>query len=212
MSAGLWCSAMVIAFLLDRPVAQILRESGIAGHVKGTFVAELLKVPGDFWFTAVVAVLLCIFHPWRWRAGGLVFLAAIVSGVNSIIKWSAGRMRPFKIKGRPDELLPFEFEPFIGGLRGMFNVSNVCFPSGHAALAFASAQMLAMLIPRWRWAFYCIAGVVGAERIAENAHWVSDVAAAALLGVVGAKIVWWSCERIDAALRDEPATVPAETL
>jgi membrane-associated phospholipid phosphatase len=45
--------------------------------------------------------------------------------------------------------------------------------------------------------------MVGAERIAENAHWTSDVVAAALLGVFGAKLVWWTCDRIANALREE---------
>ena len=207
-ATALWTIALIVAFLLDRPVAQALRDSGIAARFKGTLLAEILKVPGDFWFTAVAALLLTIFHPWHWRAGGLVCLAALVSGMNSIIKWTAGRLRPFKAKGHPDELFPFQFDPFIGGISGLFNVGNVCFPSGHAALAFATAQMLAMLIPRWRWLFYAGASLVGLERVLENAHWVSDVVAAALLGVVGAKIVWWLCELVVQQLRADADAPP----
>jgi membrane-associated phospholipid phosphatase len=193
----LWLGVLALAFSMDRPVAQGLRASGLPEQFKGSLLAEFIKIPGDFWFTATVGALLWIFHPRGWRAAVLVCLAALVSGINSILKWTTGRMRPFKVTGRPDELLPFEFQPFIGGIQGMWSARNVCFPSGHAALAFATAQMLAMLLPRWRWWFYAIAGLVGLERILENAHYTSDVVAAAILGIYGAKFVWWVCNVLD---------------
>ncbi len=169
-----------------------------------------MKTPGHFWFTITLAIIVSIFHAWGWRGGALVCLAAIVSGVNGLMKWMAGRARPFKVPGRPDELLPLDFHPFIGGFTGLWTTKNLCFPSGHAALAFATAQMLAMLLPRWRRAIYAGAAMVGIERVLENAHYVSDVVAAALLGIYGARLVWWICERLTAAVEGKPVGVTHE--
>ena len=65
----------------------------------------------------------------------------------------------------------------------MFVQENLAFPSGDAALAVATAAVLSYLIPRWRVAWWFMAVVVAAQRVAENAHHVSDVLAAAALGV-----------------------------
>ena len=109
-----------------------------------------LKAPGEFWFTIVVAVLVGLVHPLQWQAGAFVLLGTIVSGINGLIKWMAGRTRPFHlwIEHACARLAPFELSPFRGGLPGLFVSKNLCFPSGHAALAFATAEALAMLYPR----------------------------------------------------------------
>ena len=73
-------------------------------------------------------------------------------------------------------------------------MGNLSFPSGHAACAFATATALSILLPRWRGAFYAVAVLVAAERVLENGHWLSDVVAAAALGVGSVYVVrrlWW---------------------
>ena len=62
-------------------------------------------------------------------------------------------------------------------------------PSGHTAMAFALATSLADDIDR-PWAtvgLYTAAGAVGWSRINDNRHWLSDVAAGAVVGIVSAK-------------------------
>ncbi len=183
---------------LDRRVATWVQSSGLDRwmHAHKT-LSEILKSPGSFYFTAVVAVVVAILHPWKWKAGGFLLLATIVSGVNGLIKWLVGRTRPFKFarydaSGEPAPA-PFSLSPLRGGVHGLFNGANLCFPSGHAALAFATAAAVAMLWPKspWRWLAYAIACVVAAERIAENAHWLSDTVAAAALGVGGVYLIHW---------------------
>ncbi len=192
---SLWLLALAVALLLDRPVAQYLHDTTFAVRFKSSILPPILKAPGEFWFTAAVAVALLRFHPWRWKASALVILAACISGINGLIKWCAGRVRPFKVPDRATDLLPFHLTPFAGGFTGLFTTKNQCFPSGHAALAFATAAMLASLLPRWRIPFYLIAGFTGLERILENAHYVSDVVFAALLGAAGAKLIWLTLTR-----------------
>jgi membrane-associated phospholipid phosphatase len=112
----------------------------------------------------------------------LIALAGLISGINGLIKWVVGRHRPITA------IHPFDLDPFAGGIRGLWTEKNLCFPSGHACLAFAAAAALAMCLPRWRLLIFLIAAMTGVERIIENAHYVSDVVAAALLGVASARV------------------------
>jgi membrane-associated phospholipid phosphatase len=82
------------------------------------------------------------------------------------------------------------FKPFHQGWAGLAEHARFSFPSAQALLAFTTATALAILIPRWRWAFYGGATLVALERLAENAHWLSDCVGAAGLGVVGVRLLW----------------------
>jgi membrane-associated phospholipid phosphatase len=191
-----WLGAIAIAAAFDRPIAIWLRDSGIAEWMRShKILAEILKAPGDYYFTLALAIVVAIVHELRWRAGGFVLLATMVSGLNGLTKWIVGRTRPFKLDvydrfGEP-LAAPFTLAPFRGGWHGMFVGRNLCFPSGHAALAFATAAALAILWPKspWRWLGYGIACLVAAERVAENAHWFSDAVGAAALGVGGVYLI-----------------------
>jgi membrane-associated phospholipid phosphatase len=186
--------ALVAAAMFDGAVADFARTSGAEGFLethKG--LQKTLKAPGEFGFTIAIAIAVAFLHPLKWRAGAFVLLGTIVSGLNGLIKWIAGRTRPFHLvddRGAA-RLAPFELSPFRGGLPGLFVSKNLCFPSGHAALAFATAEALAILYPRARWTFYLIAAVVGAERVLEDAHYLSDVVGAAILGIAGVHVIRW---------------------
>ena len=186
----IWLAAIAAAAAFDRPVAIWMRDRDVAEWVRShKLLAEILKAPGDYYFTLALAVIVAIAHPLRWRAGGFVLLATMTSGINGLMKWMVGRTRPFKLplydaSGEP-LAGPFNFSPFRDGFHGLFQGRNLCFPSGHAALAFATAAALAMLWPKspWRWLGFAIASIVAAERVAENAHWLSDAVGAAALGI-----------------------------
>jgi membrane-associated phospholipid phosphatase len=189
----LWLVAIALSSLLDAPVARWVRDSGLGFWMRehGALTA-VLTAPGIFYFTAAVAVIVALIHPLRLRAAGFVLLAAVVSGLNGLVKWLVGRTRPFKLEPL-DVAAPYTLSPFRGGVHGIFQSKNLCFPSGHAALAFATAAAVAMLWPRsrWRWLAYGVAAVTAAERVAENAHWLSDAVAAAALGVGGVYLLHW---------------------
>jgi membrane-associated phospholipid phosphatase len=178
---------MVGAIVLDAPVAHIADRAAIDRDHVGN---HLMKMGGDWRFTLAVALALIAWHRDSWRAAGLLALSAASGGVlYTLLKWTAGRQRPVV------RIDPFRFSPFINGLKGFLDEPNLSFPSGHACLAFATAATLGIVIPRWRYVFYALAVVVGAERIAENAHYLSDVIAGAGLGTLAAHLTYWTLHR-----------------
>jgi membrane-associated phospholipid phosphatase len=195
-----------LASLADAWIARAVTDAGIPIQLKTwhliagrhVSIAEVLKFPGQYEATAiaaVLAILLCRKSP-RWHAGVFVAVCALFSATNGLVKWMVGRARPFRELGDGPaitQLQPFHLEPFVNGFHGM-TTSNLCFPSGHAALAMATAAGLAILFPRWRWAFYTIAAITSAERFLETAHWFSDTVAAAALGIGGAYLMYWLLE------------------
>ncbi len=187
LGAGAWLIAFALALLLDLPVATWVRDSGVAGHVKGHWFAEIIKLLGWYPVTLLIAVGAGLLQKHGWAAGLFVALSGAVSGVNWVIKWMVGRVRPFKYVGDTGAARPWHVWPFNDGVYGLFHTPALCFPSGHATLSAATAVSLAALWPRWRWCFYLCAAVVGAERVAENAHYLSDVIAGVGLGTVS---VW----------------------
>jgi membrane-associated phospholipid phosphatase len=211
----IWLVAIGLSTLADRWVAEKVTSTGIAQFLRAErafkprpprpakdnrfkwTVADLLKFPGLYEFTVVVAVgaILAYKRSPRWAAGAFVMICGLSSGLNGPLKWIVGRARPYRELGSnhlTEELHPFKLQPMFDGTRGFLTgVPNLCFPSGHAALAFAVAASLAILFPRWRWVFYSVAAVTAAERFMEAAHWLSDVVFAAGFGVGCTHLIAW---------------------
>jgi membrane-associated phospholipid phosphatase len=179
MMAVLWVATVAAALCVDRAVAEwVARAAPLDKH---STLARVLKLPGDFkYFTLPLVVLVALLHRRHLVAVIPLLLAAAFQGLSySMIKWLTGRQRPVL------RIEPFAVHPFAGGWHGlMHSESGLSFPSGHAALAFATATVMARLLPRWRPAFFFVAALVAMERVAENAHYVSDVIAGAGLGVL----------------------------
>lgn len=74
--------------------------------------------------------------------------------------------------------------------------ANNSFPSGHTAQAFAAATFLnEEYKDRFKWmpfVSYGIASGVGALRIANNKHYISDVLVGAGIGILSTKIAYWT--------------------
>ena len=111
------------------------------------------------------------------RSGGRLALTLALAGAASgAAKLALGRIRPSE---SPDA---DGYMPFSG---------QEAMPSGHTTIAFALATALADDIQR-TWAsvgLYTMAAGVGWSRINDNRHWLSDVAAGAVLGITTAKVV-----------------------
>jgi dolichol-phosphate mannosyltransferase len=212
--AVVFCALAIVSFFIwDAHVVEWVHAHGVDRAAKGDHWWWVRKKwgrliwPGHLFCTMLIAFLLMVFHRAGLRGAWLLLLAGIFTGANAIIKWCVGRSRPDAKNGTPS----FEVHPFKGRLRGLFSQENLSFPSGDVALAVSSAMALGFLMPRWRPLWWIMAAVVAFQRVAENAHHLSDVLAAGALGVVA-----FHCARIacrlspdEAAGRlNEPLTLP----
>jgi len=137
-------------------------------------LSAFLAHSGDSWFWAVGLILLWSSGDAFWKQwalvvfGGIVVLATMVL----IIKFSVKRRRPDGEWG----LLYRSTDPHS-------------FPSGHAARSFLIATLSVALGPPWL-AFILVvwAPLVALARVAMGVHYLSDILAGALLGVLAGLI------------------------
>lgn len=177
-----WLAAFVLALCIDRAVASTLAPHFFAMKVNP--VLRAIEYGGRTWVLLGVVALLVLVHPRRWRAAAFVFTSCLVGAVIcTVLKWAVGRTRP--VADMAIDVRPFDFDFFRGGLPGLFEQRNLCFPSGHATQVFALAACLALLYPRGRHAWFALALVVSLQRVAELAHYPSDVVGGALIGMLG---------------------------
>ena len=106
-----------------------------------------------------------------------MFLAIALPGLFvTVVKGLIGRVRP-------SELGPFIYSPWS------WQHEYASLPSGHATAAFAAAIAIGALWPKARVPFWIFAAVIAVSRVVIQAHFVSDVIAAAFVGGFGAILV-----------------------
>jgi membrane-associated phospholipid phosphatase len=164
--------------LLDRPVQHFAQHNSGVGADNVASVVRHFGQP-EVYGTITAGLLatgLATHKPNITRAGGRLITTLLIAGVTSSVgKFAFGRPRP-------DQSLDLDgFVPFSG---------QAAMPSGHSTMAFALATSLADEIHR-PWAtvgLYTVATGVAWSRINDNRHWLSDVAAGALVGITSAKL------------------------
>ena len=123
-------------------------------------------------------------HPHLSQAAVRIGLCVAAAGTcTSALKQCFGRARP---EQSPDEA--WNLRPFSG---------HESFPSGHAALAFATASAITVeASAKWvPWVAFPLAALVGWSRVHDDEHWTSDVVAGAALGA-------WTARKTEMVLRD----------
>lgn len=203
LRGGLWLAAGLAAFaaahLLDRPVWDALLASGwarrsAAGIVTTPFEItdwyKALRVLGYLgtWF-AVAAVFVLTDsaraapagRPATWSRGPYLLASTILGGALAEgLKLLLRRARPEDSDGA------YSFIPWS---TGDLSTGDFGLPSSHAAVAFAAAAALAVLLPRaWPVLFAAAAGCA-ATRVLAGQHFVSDVALAAVVGIASAWVL-----------------------
>jgi undecaprenyl-diphosphatase len=119
-----------------------------------------------------VVWLVCCLH-WRDGSGRLLLSASVVSfllasAIVHLIKRRVKRMRP---------VAHTEVRFLVPKTR------HGSFPSGHTATTFALATIVAWLFPVWTAPLLCLAALVGYSRVYVGVHFLSDVLAAAAIGI-----------------------------
>ncbi len=113
------------------------------------------------------------------RVGFLFVAIGLPSLFASIVKNMIGRARP----GVGGSVNPSLFDPFH------WAPAYASMPSGHATTAFAVLAAFGVLWPRARTVLLIYALLIAFSRIVVNAHYLSDVAAGALVGIIGVLLV-----------------------
>lgn len=150
----------------------------------------------DFLFTylthvgdGLMAVAICVL--WllqkKWSRAIVLFAAFAVSGILAqLVKHSVEAPRPYVFFENNGQQ--------IDAVEGVKLLSNFkSFPSGHTATSFALATSLVLLMPWWqkRWWLAFVAAVgIGYSRVYLGQHFLQDVLAGSVLGVLSAAAVY----------------------
>ncbi|HZY14062.1 MAG TPA: phosphatase PAP2 family protein, partial [Beijerinckiaceae bacterium] len=129
-----------------------------------------------------------------------VFFAIALPGLFvTVVKRLIGRLRP-------SDLGPYVYAPWS------WKAAYASMPSGHATTAVAAAIAIGALWPKARVPMWIYAALIVASRVVIQAHFVSDVLAAAFVGGFGAILVrnWFAARGLafvparDGAVRAMP--------
>jgi membrane-associated phospholipid phosphatase len=126
-----------------------------------------------------------------WRRGTLLLGAVTAGGLAAeVLKLLLRRERPRLTDGE------YVFRAFSDR---PFHTGGIGLPSSHALVAFAAAAMLARLFPRATPVWYLLATGCALTRVMSRAHFLSDVALAALTGWAIVALIWrWQEKRAPA--------------
>jgi undecaprenyl-diphosphatase len=153
---------------LDARLSDRLRVAEQPGLLRT--LAVFFAHSGDSWFWGLGLLLLWWLGDSFWKQWVLIMFAGIVALIVVVmsIKFTVRRRRP---------------EGEWGGIYR--NTDPHSFPSGHAARAFLIAVLATGLGPAWLAISLCIwAPLVCLARVAMGVHYVSDVIAGAILGII----------------------------
>jgi undecaprenyl-diphosphatase len=164
---------VALAFLLDAPAQRWAAH--VQTHVADILVGVLNPV-GSGVTLLIVSMTLAILcgargHGRACAAGWLSVLAFMAAGLAEYaLKHVVGRPRP----AVGTTLAAVEFDSF---------------PSGHATSVFAVAAVLGAFYPRLRWPLYAVAGAIALGRVYLSRHYLSDIVAGALIGLLVASLL-----------------------
>ena len=169
---------------LDNTVRDVVHDNKTASLDDGLNTVRTITGAGAYYFAASGAIFgsgLIVQNEKLADSGFLAFESvAYAGGLEEGLKFVTGRKRPNSARNQ------FQFQGPSG--RGF----NSSFVSGESTVAFAFASSVSEVWqnPWVTWPLYMFAGAVGAQRITDNKHWLSDVVGGAFLGeAVGKTIV-----------------------
>lgn len=153
---------------LDAQLSGQLRVAEKPGALRS--IAVFFAHSGNSWFWAAALILCWFFSASSWKQWEVVEFFGILelAGVVMALKFTIRRERP------------------VGEWGGIYrNTDPHSFPSGHAARAFLIAVVATALAPVWLIILLWIwAPLVSLARVAMGVHYLSDVVAGAIFGII----------------------------
>jgi len=186
--------ALVAAFVLDQTVAVWINTHSSPG-LKRTMqiVSRVGDWPGHMLVGAIGIAIAFVAQSKTWMRIFLAMMIALaLAGVTGrVIKLATGRARP-----------SVATETHWNGPR--FSSKYHAFPSGHAAASTAFFATLFLARKRIGAPLLLIPVLIGVSRMVVGAHYLSDVAFAAILGVICALLAarWLSISNPQSAIRN----------
>lgn len=134
---------------------------------------------GDWGMIWLTACLLLLCWPQNRRTAELCMIALLFTTVlgEGILKRVFRRPRPYVTHGPVIMTIPVP--------------TSFSFPSGHMASSIACARILALLSPWIAVLTYSYAMLMGVSRVYLKTHYVSDVVAGGVIGLICANAVLW---------------------
>lgn len=171
-----WCWFCVgcLAFALDDSVQPHIKELG--RHRTVNFMAENSQILAETGGIIAFVVAMAVVGRGLLKSS-LIALLGVAVAVH-VCKFCFGRVRP-QWSG--------DLTVFHGPLGFWGNCQGVpidSMPSGHTAVAFAMAQVLAARWPRVKWLWFVLASGVAVSRTLVDVHFPSDVIFGGLLGQI----------------------------
>ncbi|MBI5823867.1 MAG: phosphatase PAP2 family protein [Chloroflexi bacterium] len=153
---------------LDARLSSQMRVAEKPGFLRN--IAALFAHSGDSWIWAPALITAWFFSDPAWKQWEVVEFFGILglAGVVLAIKFLVRRERP------------------AGEWGGIYrNTDPHSFPSGHAARSFLIAVVGTLLAPPWlATALWLWAPLVALARVAMGVHYLSDIIAGAILGII----------------------------
>ena len=124
------------------------------------------------WLMVAWFVIVYIWHKKAWSNELVALLLGVASayGLNALIGWYFFRLRPFVV---------LQLEPLIS-----MSPLSKSFPSDHATIAFLFAYLLSAHKKSYRPLALALAALVAWGRMAVGVHYLTDVLAGAVIGLV----------------------------
>jgi len=173
---GVIC-AVIAFFFLDHPLGMWLRQKSLPGDVRRFIDCGEWFGHGTGTFQVILA--LYFLDPANRRKILRVAACAVVPGLVAVL------VKMFILRTRPHAFdYSYAIEQTFTGWNFFHKISSdfQSFPSGHTATAVGLALGLAWLYPHGRKLFWILAIWVAIQRMASEAHFLSDTICGAMLG------------------------------
>jgi len=170
-------ACLLVSFLFDKQIALIVAQNRI------NLINGFMVWVTNFWTTVTIFLLITTVFLWKEKKREWIpplwFSIGITAAATVLMKIIVSRTRPFEVLALP----------LIKGVEYTSAAWNTAFPSLHAAAVFSLVPILDKEFPKIKWFWIILAVIISLSRIYTGVHYLSDIIAGALIGIVISNIV-----------------------